>query len=87
MSIKCDYSSQGNHRVLFLICWSMSVYVLVLPLLLLFGLYKRHKIPSDTPNDDDEFIPLRNRRNSAKYDIFNSLQFLDENYEAKFWLW
>ncbi|XP_062512539.1 uncharacterized protein LOC134188364 [Corticium candelabrum] len=65
----------------------MSVYVLVLPLLLLFGLYKRHKIPSNTSDDDDEFIPLRNRRNSAKDDILDSLQFLDENYEAKFWFW
>ncbi len=87
MSIQCDYSSQGDHRVLFLICWSMSVYVLLLPLLLLFGLYKRHKIPSDTPDDDNEFIPLRNRRNSARDDILSSLQFLDENYEAKFWFW
>ena len=59
MSIKCDYSSQANHRVLYLICRSTSVYVMVLPLLLLFGLYKRHKIPSDTPHDDDEYIPLR----------------------------
>ena len=43
MSMQCDYSSQGNHKILFIIGRSMSVYVLLLPLLLLIGLYKGTK--------------------------------------------
>ena len=84
MSMQCDYSLQGNHKILFIIGRSMSVYVLLLPLLLMIGLYKRHKVSSDTPDDDDEYIPPWNRRNRAKDDILSSLQIWDENYEAKF---
>ena len=89
MSIQCDYSA-GEHKVLYVICWSMSVYVLVLPLLLLWGLFKRHRMTKDHQvciTNDDDFVILCDRRSSSKDDLLKSLDFLDENYERKFWFW
>jgi hypothetical protein len=86
LSIQCNYYD-GHHKALFITCWSMVVYVVLLPLLLVLGLYKRRGFIKSQSSSDEEFVALKERYSRSWEDFFKSLEFLDENYKTKFWYW
>ena len=65
LSIRCSYYDDGYDKALFIICWSMVVYVVLLPLLLLLGLYKRRGFLKSEPCSHEEFVSLKKRKNGA----------------------
>ncbi|XP_062512220.1 putative leucine-rich repeat-containing protein DDB_G0281931 [Corticium candelabrum] len=89
MSIRCNFNRDDPNRVLFIISWVCTFYVISLPFILLWGLYKRHRkaVGNVDPTEDEQFVSLRDRRNCVGHDLLQSIEFLDENYEAKFWFW
>jgi Leucine-rich repeat (LRR) protein len=95
LSVECNYNKQTT--IVWIFCWCLIIYVIVLPCLAAWALLKRHQtqkqrssmnleaIPcSDTEIDDDDMSPIRR---TAKEDLMDSLEFLDENYKCKFWYW
>ena len=87
LSLQCDYSDS----TLWIVCWSLMIYVIGLPVLMLAGLYFKfkHAKKSTTGLGYDELSeeiqalqPLGLRDN-----FILSLHFLDENYKSNFWYW
>ena len=87
LSIRCDYTYDSHNKVLFVVCWSMAMYVVLLPLLMLYGLSRRRRLLTLYPVSDEKVVSLKKRENEPKDDFLTSLEFLDENYKTKFWYW
>ena len=87
LSIRCDYQYDSHDKVLYIICWSMAAYVVLLPLLLLYGLFKRRRLLTSYSASYDKVVLLKKRSNEMVDDFLRSLEFLDENYKTKFWYW
>ena len=90
LSLECNYDDSPWKSV-WIICWSLTIYVVGLPILLYIGLYYKHKRFERTASEDsddessDQFaahLPVSFRDN-----VVHSLHFLNENYEPKFWYW
>eukprot|EP00118_Oscarella_pearsei_P023916 m.293198 g.293198 ORF g.293198 m.293198 type:complete len:485 (+) comp40738_c0_seq10:2049-3503(+) len=93
MSLECNYSDP-EWSTMWIICWSLSVYVVALPILLLIGLfYKKKVLDKSAPmqlEDELEDYALNDeiwRPSSFRNSLTESLNFLDENYKKKFWYW
>jgi hypothetical protein len=86
LSIRCDFQ-HGSNRSLYVICWAMALYIILLPLLLLCGLYKRHLFLTMNSVSEDPAVSTRKKFDGLKTDFFSSLSFIDENYKPKFWYW
>lgn len=88
LAVECDYN---QHRlVLWIFCWSLVTYVIALPLLAAWALFKRHRLKqcvSRLHADELHFEESMTASREAKDDLMDSLQFLDENYQARFWYW
>ena len=96
MSIVCDYSGSFSPKITWIVCWSIAVYVVALPCLVLWGLLVRHRKQPRSQHDEgaDQDVQLEPllvesapRGVSVKTDLLESLAFLDENYQSRFWYW
>ena len=90
LSLECDYES--SWRVLWIICWSLIVYVIALPVLLFIGLYFKQKRTRRAKDDDGELddemlVSLYLRPVPFRDNLIQSLHFLNENYKPKYWYW
>ena len=83
MSIQCNFNSNDPNKVFFIICWVCTIYVISLPLILLWALFTRHRqtVRNLHHVEEDEHLV------SVRDDLFQSIEFLDENYGKKFWYW
>lgn len=96
LTLECDYTKQ---QWLWRLCWAALSYVIILPILLVYSLYRRHRFNSTLPDTDEELLllprgdtdqeksPTRHRSTNSYSDFLQSLEFLDENYEKKYWYW
>ena len=94
MNIVCDYGGTYSPKITWIVCWSIAVYVITLPCLVLWGLLVRHRKQSSPQNDGEtngQLEPLlvesASRHVSVKTELLESLTFLDENYQSRFWYW
>jgi hypothetical protein len=98
MSIVCDYGESSSQKFNWIVCWIMAAYVVVLPCLVFWGLAVRHRkqslSQSEEENDTDGQLqrllmqPSPGLRHvSVKTELLESLAFLDENYQPRFWYW
>ena len=96
MSIVCNYGGSSSPKLTWIVCWSIAVYVIALPCLVLWGLLVRHRNQSRSQHDeeanrDGQLEPLlvqsAPRDVSVKTELLESLAFLDENYLSRFWYW
>ena len=71
LSVECSYQKS---KELWILCWTLLAYVLLLPCLLLVAL----KIKQRAGNLGD---------GTTRNDFFRSLTFLDNNYKKRFWFW
>ncbi|XP_065834318.1 uncharacterized protein [Oscarella lobularis] len=85
LSLECNYDESKS---VWIICWSLMVYVVGLPILMFVGLYFKHKLFKQTEHSGDEDDePLMRSPVTLGDNIIESLHFLTENYETKFWYW
>ena len=74
-SVVCNYSMSTT---LWILCWALLAYVIVLPALLFIGLeVRRRKGRPDAILEQYTFIS----------DFVKSLRFLDSNYKSEYWYW
>ena len=96
MNIVCDYSGSFTPKITWIVCWCITIYVISLPCLVLWGLLVRHRkqyrSQRDEQTDADGLLePLlvnsALQEVSVKTELLESLAFLDENYQSRFWYW
>ena len=95
MSIVCDYSGSFSPNITWIVCWCIGIYVISLPCLVLWGLLVRHRKQTCSQHEetvhDGPLEPLlvesASREGSVKTELLDSLTFLDENYQSRFWYW
>ena len=91
LSVRCDYSKR--EITLWAFCWCLIIYVIALPCLAAWALFKRHRLQSLQSKGNLNSIPIGDSedetsvRRRVRDDLMDSLQFLDENYKSKFWYW
>ena len=67
LSVECRFDDP-RWRTMWIMCWSLISYVVLLPLLLLAALWIK-------------------RKKAIKTDFLKSIEFLDDNYKARYWYW
>ena len=85
LSLECNYD-ESTWKSAWMICWSLMIYVVGLPILMFVGLYYKHKRFERTEHSDDEILLIQPSV-TLRDNVIESLHFLDENYEPKFWYW
>ncbi|XP_065835440.1 uncharacterized protein [Oscarella lobularis] len=74
-SVVCNYSMS---TALWILCWALLAYVIILPALLFVGLeVRRRKTLPDAISKKYAFVS----------DFVKSLRFLDSNYKSEYWYW